>query len=365
MSRRLTPSRLTLARRLAGLSQTALAKEIRVSPAAVSQFESGAAQPSSETLERVALRLKVTPAFLARDEVIETQKPFFRALVKVPAGERDRAHAYAVALADVVAEIELLLEFPSLEIEQLLIAEPNTSPNEIESVAVRARKVWSVPDGPIANIVAMAEARGVIVAAVGDFHVGLDAFTVTDGARPVVVLCSDKGVATRRRFDLAHELAHVVLHDQRAEEPRWQERQAHRFASAFLMPADEIREYLPRRGDDLRALERIAHDWGVSMQAALMRARDLGYVDDIEFTRGMRRMSSAGWRTKEPVEVGPPEVPRLLQTAVASLAGASSSVEEIAERVGLPVGRLLRMVSLPEAHDDARFGAVVPLHGAA
>jgi Zn-dependent peptidase ImmA (M78 family)/transcriptional regulator with XRE-family HTH domain len=359
--RRLTPSRLSLARRLRGLSQTALANDIGLSPAAISQFESGTAQPSPQTLERLALRLKVTPLFLTRDEVRETGRPFFRSLSRVPASERDRAHAYALALADVVAEVEQVLELPELEIKPLLRAQPETSMDVVEATAERARATWRVPAGPIANVIAMAEARGVVVAAVGDFHEGIDAFTVTDTPRPIVVLCSEKGVATRRRFDLAHEIAHIVLHDQRADAPRWQEIQAHRFASALLMPAAEIREHLPRRGDDLRALERAAHDWGVSMQAALMRARDLGTVDESEFVRGMRRMSAAGWRTREPVEVGPPEAPRLLQTAVASLPQADSSLVSIAEHLGLPLGRLSRMVSLPESHDDARRGEVVPL----
>jgi Zn-dependent peptidase ImmA (M78 family)/DNA-binding XRE family transcriptional regulator len=364
MSRTLTPSRLSLARRLGGLSQTALAREIDVSAAAISQFESGVAQPAPETLERLAMRLRVNPAFLARPAIPEVGRPFFRSLARVPARERDRAHAYALALADVVTEIELLLNFPELEIRGLEVAVPHTSLAAIEAIAAKARRAWGVPDGPIANVTSMAEARGVVVAAVGDFHEGIDAFTVTDTPRPVVVLCSKKGVATRRRFDLAHEIAHVVLHDQRADEPRWQETQAHRFASALLMPAEEIRGYLPRRGDDLRALERVARDWGVSMQAALMRARDLGTLTDSEFTHGMRRMSAAGWRTREPVEVGPPETPRLLQTAVASLPSANSSLGVLADRLGLPLGRLARMVSLPEAYDDAYRGQVVQLRPA-
>lgn len=312
-------------------------------------------------MERLALRLTVTPAFLSRGDVHETGRPFFRSLARVPAGERDRAHAYALALADAVLEIERILEFPELEIQPIVCANAETSLDLIETSAERARAAWSIPNGPIASVVAMAEARGVVVAAVGDFHEGIDAFTVTGTQRPIVVLCSNKGVATRRRFDLAHELAHIALHEARADEPRWQEAQAHRFASALLMPASEVRDHLPRRGDDLRALERVAHDWGVSMQAALMRARDLAVLDAEEFARGMRRMSAAGWRTREPVEVGPPEAPRLLQAAVEALPRAGSSLAAVAEGLGLPPGRLARMVSLPEAHDDARRGEIVPL----
>ncbi len=200
-----------------------------------------------------------------------------------------------------------------------------------------------------------------MVAAVGDFHPGIDAFTTPTATRPVMVLCSGKGVATRRRFDVAHELGHLALHDQRAEENRWQEQQAHRFASALLMPADEIRPHLPTRGDDLRRLEAVAKDWGVSMQAALMRACDLDCISTEDHARGMRRLSAAGWRTREPVEIGPPERPQLLETAVAALPDAGTSLEAVADTLGLPLGRLQRMLSLPEAHDRERGGEVVNL----
>jgi Zn-dependent peptidase ImmA (M78 family)/transcriptional regulator with XRE-family HTH domain len=363
MARKLTPSRLALARHLRGLTQAALAKQIGISPGAVSQFESGLSQPSPDTLERLAMSLKVTPAFLWRAEVSDEQRPFFRSLVRVPAPERERARAYAVVLADVVSELDRVLELPKVAIGRLTDVGPDTPVKDIEGMAVRARSQWRVPPGPLANVTAMAESRGIVVVAVGDFHPGIDAFTLKGLERPVVVLCSDKGVATRRRFDVAHEIAHIVLHSERADNPRWQETQAHRFASALLMPANEIYDYLPRRGDDLRALEQIARDWGVSMQAAMMRARDLGCIDEVEFARGMKRMSAAGWRRREPVEVGPPETPTLLQAAVASLAVAGTSIGALADKLGLPVARLTRMLRLPEDFDDTHRGEVVPLRG--
>lgn len=361
--RRLTPSRLALARRLRGLSQTALAKEVGVSQPAVNQFEAGSAQPSAETLERLVVALKVAPAFLARPDLPEGGRPFFRALTRVPAGERDRAHAFGIALGDVVAVLEEHLELPPLAVRPLLEAQPSTPMEEIERAAARARTLWGVVSGPVPNVVALAEAHGVVVAAVGDFHPGIDAFTVPGSPRPVVVLCSSKGVATRRRFDVGHELGHLVLHQQRDDEQRWQEQQAHRFASALLMPASEVADQLPRRGDDLRSLERVAKTWGVSMQAAMMRARDLGYLDASEHARGMRRLAAAGWRTKEPIAIGPPERPSMLRAAMGSLREAGTSVEAVADQLGLPLGRLERMMSLPEEHDDTHAGVIVQLHG--
>jgi Zn-dependent peptidase ImmA (M78 family)/transcriptional regulator with XRE-family HTH domain len=352
---------LSLARRLKGWTQAALAKELGVTAGAVSQFENGLSQPSPETFERIAMLLKVNPAFLWREEILDDRQPFFRSLANVKAVDRDRARAYAVVMTDVVAAIDRVLELPEVTIRPQSPVGPDTTPEQIEEAAVRARAVWRVPPGPIADVVRMAESRGVVVAAVGDFAIGIDAFTLNDPVRPVTVLCTEKGVAARRRFDLAHELGHVVLHAERDDKPRWQERQAHRFASALLMPSDEIREYLPARGDDLRALEQIAHDWGVSMQAALVRARDVGTIDESEFTRGMKRMSAAGWRRREPVEIGPPEKPTLLQQAWMSLEAAGTSAQEIADILGLPVTRLNRMVQVPEDVDDAHRGEVIRL----
>jgi Zn-dependent peptidase ImmA (M78 family)/transcriptional regulator with XRE-family HTH domain len=361
MARRITPARLTLARQLKGITQAALATELKMTPGAISQFEKGTSQPSPENLEQIAMLLKVNPAFLWHDELVDDREPFFRSLVRVPSADRARARAYAVVMTDVVAAIDRVLELPELVIRPGTPAGPNTSAETIEQAAIRARAVWGVPPGPIANVTSMAESRGVVVAAVGDFHPGIDAFTLNDPVRPIVVLCTDKGVATRRRFDLAHELGHIVLHRQRDEKFKWQEKQAHRFASALLMPAEEIRLWLPTRGDDLRALERVAHDWGVSMQAALARARDLGSIDETEYARGMKWMSAAGWRRREPIEVGPPEKPTLLQAALFSLPAAGTSAQGIADTVAMPVARVTRMLQVPEDVDDTHRGELVNL----
>ena len=342
-----------------GLSQAALAREVGISSAAVHQFESGLTQPSSPTLERLSVLLSVAPTFFYRGEVAANGRPFFRSLTRVPAGERERAHGYALAIADVVMELDELLELPRPAISRIASTDETTAPERIEQAAAAARQKWNVPSGPVADMVAVAESRGAVVAAVGEFHSGIDAFSLPTSPRPVVVLCSDKGVATRRRFDVAHELGHLALHEPLGEVSRWQEQQAHRFASAFLMPADEISEFLPSRGDDLRGFERLARTWGVSMQAAMMRAKHLGKINDTEHGRGMRRLSRAGWRTKEPVEVGPPERPRLLLAAAQALDDAGADLQVLAEKLGMPIGRLRRMMSLPEAHDATRVGQVL------
>ena len=70
----------------------------------------------------------------------------------------------------------------------------------------------------------------------------------------------------RYRFTLAHELAHLVLHNQ-PETDEAMEEQADEFASEFLLPAKEIRPYLAR--PSLGGLARVKPYWKVSIKALL------------------------------------------------------------------------------------------------
>jgi Zn-dependent peptidase ImmA (M78 family) len=75
----------------------------------------------------------------------------------------------------------------------------------------------------------------------------IDAFSQWRGDNsvpPFIILGLDKGCAARSRYDVTHELGHVVLHHKvdraRLEvksEHRLLEQQAHWFAGAFLLPA--------------------------------------------------------------------------------------------------------------------------------
>jgi Zn-dependent peptidase ImmA (M78 family) len=118
------------------------------------------------------------------------------------------------------------------------------------------------------------------------------------------------------------------------------------------MPAGAIDPWLPRKSNQLELLEDGSAVWGVSMQALLYRAKTLGHLSEDAHRRTMKRISSIGWRTKEPVEIGPPEVPELLRMAVGALPAAGSSLEEIAASFGLPAQRLRRMLSLTEERGE-------------
>jgi Zn-dependent peptidase ImmA (M78 family)/DNA-binding XRE family transcriptional regulator len=356
------PARLRLARMLRGLRQNALAGEVEVTAAAISQYESGAAVPSAETLERLAVRLGCSPEFFGRPwRPVTVGEPFFRSRRNTPQHERDRAEAFASVLAEIAALLEQHVEFPLSRFDARLPLDDDTPLDHVERAAGELRAAWRIPSGPVPNVVRLLETRGAIVAAVGAWDPRMDAFSVRTHGRPVVVLCSDAGNAARRRFDAAHELGHLLMHDRPLEANSKQEQQAHRFAASLLMPAEEILPWLPRRSNDLELLEDGSRTWGVSMQALLFRARTLCTLSEDAYRRAMQRMSARGWRTREPVEFGPAEAPELLRRAAAMLPAAGTSLSRIAAEFGVPTARLARMLSVPEEQEEAHTGQVVEL----
>ena len=361
-TRAVQPARLRLARTLRGMRQNRLAEQVGVTPAAISQYESGAGAPRAETLERIAVVLGCSPEFFLRPwRPVSEESPFFRSRRSTSQHERDRAEAYALALAEIAELLERYVELPESRFDTQLPMVDDAPGEYVERAASEMRAAWRIPAGPIPNVVRLLEARGAIVAAVGVFDPRLDAFSIRAVHRPVVVLCSDAGTAARRRFDAAHEIGHLVMHERPAEANAVQERQAHRFAAGLLMPEDEIEPWLPRRSNELELLEEGSRTWGVSMQALLFRARTLGTLSEDAFRRAMQRMSAAGWRTREPIDIGPAEAPELLGRAVAALPAAGSSIEAIASQFGIPASRLARMLSVPEHRDDSSTGQVVAL----
>lgn len=143
----------------------------------------------------------------------------------------------------------------------------------------------------------------------------------------------------RQRFDLAHELGHLVMHADAEPGGRIVEEQAHRFASELLMPGEQLAPLLPRsmNAGAWAALARLKEQWGVSMQALLFRARRLGVLGDVSYRNAMTTASARGWRRSEPGQVKVLEQPSLLPRAVELLAREGIDLGVLASECRAPV----------------------------
>lgn len=193
----------------------------------------------------------------------------------------------------------------------------------IEDVARQLRKEWRVPGGPICDVTRLLEDHGVAIIRLPLDSADVDAFSLPFSDHPVVVLGSDKADRARSRFDCAHELGHLVMHGEHIWGVKEVETQAHQFAAGFLMPEEEIRDQLPSTVDWPRLFELKQH-WQVSLAALLMRAKVLGCMSPSTYLTAIKAASARGWRRREPVPLGPPEQPRLMQAFLKTAASRSA-----------------------------------------
>ena len=150
------------------------------------------------------------------------------------------------------------------------------------------------PPVPVRNL---ARGCGARIVQVSGEDGGIDGFLYREGSTVVIGVNRDHA-AVRRRFTIAHELGHLLLHERQdqvhvdrgfrvrlrsgvsSEGTDRDEMEANRFAAELLMPIDFLRTDLKRMefdladGEDLRGL---AKRYGVSTQAFAIRLNGLGY----------------------------------------------------------------------------------------
>lgn len=199
---------------------------------------------------------------------------------------------------------------------------------DIEEIAAETREELGIArEGPVKHVMRAIERAGVAAAPLvrlGAEHPAFDGHSGMSRAVPqsALVMYAPMSAGDRQRFTVAHELGHLKLHrhttvgDQRAAE-----KEAHRFAGAFLYPRSaaeaDISESL-----NLNGYARIKARWGVAIQALIQRGRDLGLISTDRHRSLMIQVSSRGWRKHEPVEVDV-EHPILLWRMLSSVYGSS------------------------------------------
>ena len=357
VARRVQPvfagTRLVAMRELLGWTQGEVAEATRISPSALSQAERGDTTLSATNIARVASFLKISPAaFVEQPEPQVALIPQFRHLRRTPKREQRKAEQLVYATAQVVKVLKKSVQFPkSFDCDEAV--DPDLpieeAKKQVEQAAAKARDVLGVsPDDPIGDdVIGHLEAGGITVVRDPDTDEAIDAYSAIVGGLPIIVLDGGSdSVWDRDNFNLAHELAHLVLHRGVTSAPgtRTVEAQAHRFAGAFLCPEMSLGPELPSDLDWGRYLQ-LKRTWGMSMAALVRRAKDLKVIDDATYTRAMKQRSSYGWRFREPGSsdraVPAPQYLRL----AASL--ANMSADELADRAYLPTRVVKRIIGDP------------------
>lgn len=320
---------LETARRARGLTQIQLAEAIASTQPSIQRYENNLREPDGETLAALAKALGVTPSFLSHNSRPESA-------MAVTAHMRRRSTAPATVWRRLEAELNMtrwhmskLYETVSMEAE---FSVPRFDPDLYtpSECAMFVRAQWRMPLGPVRNLIAWLESAGILVLEHDFGSAKVDGLSQWAAEHPVIVINS-QAPTDRKRLTLAHELGHIVMHNDFAG-PEVED-QANEFAAELLMPTDVIRTEF--RNLSTGKLVDLKRAWGVSMAALIERAHHLEILTSQQRKSFYTMMSKRGWRTSEPAsDELSPEVPQLIGMIGGQLGQAGFSRFEIANILG-------------------------------
>ena len=291
------PELVALRRRMIGLTQAELSERTGLSQALLSKMEQGLKEIGPEAMDALAKGLDCRPSFFTQ-AAREYGPPMsahamFRKKASVGAKVIDRIVAEMnVRMAHVrtflsAVDVEPELSFPEYD--------PDDFDGDLGAIAASMRRAWLMPKGPVPNLTEYAERAGCLVVWCDMEGAKIDGISYRVPGLPPMVFLNRSTPADRMRFSLAHELGHLVMH--RYPNPEM-EAQADAFASALLMPAEDVEPYLT--GITIEGAASLKPYWKVSMAALIYRAKNLGKISEGQSAYLWRIMSAKGYRLKEP-----------------------------------------------------------------
>ena len=169
----------------------------------------------------------------------------------------------------------------------------------------------------------------------------MDAFALWHSKTPFVFVNTLKS-AEHCRFDVAHELGHLVLHRHSGPQVPEAEKQANAFASAFLMPRASVLAAAPRMAT-LRTLIQLKKQWVVSVAALAYRLHALGLLTAWHYRTLCIEIAQSGYRTNEP-DGAQRERSHILATVFAALRDEGVSKTAVADQLQIDVDELDNLV---------------------
>jgi Zn-dependent peptidase ImmA (M78 family)/DNA-binding XRE family transcriptional regulator len=359
--------RIKLARKRAGLSLRDLADEMggRVTAQAIGKYERNEMTPGSDVLVALSKALGVSITYLLAPQGIELGEVDFRTKAGTTAKDRARVETDVLEWVERYLQIEDILEMDSA-VWHCPKGMPKRirTPGEVEALANDLRGSWSLGVDPIPNMTELLEEKGIKVL-VQELPEKVSGFTCLvkrpkpNDAIPVVVV-NQQFPVERRRFTLAHELAHRIVES--GSSPQGVvEKLCNHAAGAFLMPKIHLQQEIGKRRNALgyREIVDLKRLYRVSAAALLIRLQQIGVIDKWTMEYAFRTFAS-GWRTQEPDEIekerGQLERPkRFERLAYRALAEDMISVTKAAELLRIPVARVEADLKGPAStHADHR-----------
>jgi Zn-dependent peptidase ImmA (M78 family) len=305
----------------------------KLSRQALHRYEKGEVIPDSEKINLISNALNVSPDYFFRTTKVELSEVEFRKLSKMPQKEASIVKEKTKEYLSRYLELEEILGLPNVFENHLKDIEPITSYEQVNRAAEILREKWGLGKAPVFNIVELLEDKNIKVVEL-DVNENFDGMqTFVNDTIPVVAYNIKKADKPDRiRFTLLHELAHLLLKFGDVTEKQ-KETLCHQFAGAMLLPEESIKAELGEYRNKLSIMElaNVKKQYGISMQAIVMRARDCGIINE-HYTKQLFFMfTQMNWRIDEPYDyIGVEESNRFKQLLFRALIEEQISMSKAA-----------------------------------
>ncbi|MFQ5853714.1 MAG: helix-turn-helix domain-containing protein [Candidatus Binatia bacterium] len=345
---------LRAAREALGLSLGEVAQHIEVDPQQLKNWEEGVTEPSVDQLWTLADLYNRGIDFFVK----ETPRPPVEVWFRLE--QKREWQDLPLSARQVIAQFEELCR-AAKDLDQLLglrstVSLPTISHEaDPENVARAERERLRYNSKPMRNARRAIEEQGIRVFQLAVPNDEFSGFSWWHEEYGPCILINARDYPGRRNFTLAHEYVHLLANESPSVcdlSDIVEERFANKFAAAFLMPEEDVREQAELREllwktPTLRDIKSFAGRYGVSPEALAYRLHDLQFISRgnlqsvLEELQGLtefrRRPKAPSWRRR----LGDMYVNK----ALTAFYGDRISLSKLARYFGLDVRKVLDVLA--------------------
>ena len=330
-----------------------------VSKQAIHKYEQGVSTPGSDVLIKLAeaLGVKFECFFRPQEQEIMLGEPAYRKHASASAKELKALNAKTQELLERYFFVESVISSN----KSMSFSAPARASRKIrktedaERLSLALRKRWKLGIDPIENLTEIFEDHGVkVILLEGDDT--FDGLSCWANESVPVIAIRRRIPGDRQRFNLAHELAHLLMDLWKDVD---EEKAAHRFAGSFLVPAEAAFQELgrKRRHIDILELAMLKRKYGMSMQAWIYRALDLDIVSKSYASSLFALFRLNGWNKVEPGGQLPEEEPMRMERLVLRAASEGAvSPARAAQLLGKPLNEFRKRLGAELVGKEAAAG---------
>lgn len=321
-SQNFSASRLKYARVKQGLSIAQLSKVISISSRTLSKYENNHEKPATETIHKLAKKLHMPYAFFFQADLADLilHDISFRSVARKSAKQKDKAYCDNQLAIWLYNWMSARFSLPKSSIPYYKDIPP-------KQAAKKIRTDWKLGNKSISNMLHLLEAKGVNVFSISEDNKAIDTYSFIYKNRAYIFLNRFKS-AEQCRFDLAHELAHLLLHKGTGAMGKNKEKQADEFAFYLLMPEETVQEKAPEtvNFEDLIALKA---QWKTSAELLLQQWQNLNVVSEWTYRSLQTELNKKGYLIREPNSI-PHENSQILDKVLKALWQEKITKQDIA-----------------------------------